>query len=322
MLAVLALALLVIALLGCAVVGLEIAAVRAFAAARTTAAPELAGAPGVTLLKPLHGAEPGLFDSLCSFANQRYAGPMQLLFGVAEASDPALEAVQRLRQACPGRRIDVAITGPAGTGNAKVANLAGMSATIAHELIVLSDSDIRVGPDYLERTIAALQQPATGLVTCLYRGDSASGFWGSVAAMWIDERFFPSVLLGVRLGRARPCVGATMAFSRTTLERIGGFAAFAGHLADDYAIGEAVRATGQAVRLGCHVVEHRSDEASLGAVFAHELRWARTIRGLDPAGHATSFVLHPLPFALAGSAVAALAVPGLAPAAAAWLSGL
>lgn len=134
-------------------------------------------------------------------------------------------------------------------------------------------------------------------MTCLYRGDAGRGLWSHLSAMAVDFHFFPSVLVGTRLAKARPCFGATIALSTETLTKIHGFAAFAAHLADDYAIGEAVRATGQRVAVSRHIVTHRCNERSWTELFFHELRWARTIRSIDPVGFAGSFVTHPLPFA-------------------------
>lgn len=280
---------------GCVFLLLALRAVRAFAAPLP---PVTASATGVTLLKPLHGDEPGLADNLRSFVRQDYRGPVQLVFGVADAADAAAVAVRALQDEFPAADIALVVTGQAADGNAKITNLAGMSAAISQPLLILSDSDIRVAPDYIGRTVACLEQKGVGLVTCLYRGESSGGVWSLLAAMAIDYYFFPSVLLGVRLGRARPCMGATMAFSRQTLEAIGGFAAFSSFLADDHAIGAAVRRQGQRVVVAPHLVSHRCSEASARHMLQHELRWALTVRSIDPAGFAGSLVTYPVLLAM------------------------
>ena len=312
----------------------EIAAVRAFHRSRDLAPPTGAGlgaetsssadigldatsdnsshVRGVTIVKPLHGAEPGLDDNLMSFAVQSYTGPAQILFGVAEAGDDAVAAVRLLQAALPHRDIELVVTGTSPCGNAKVANLAGMTSAIRHELIVISDSDIRVPSNYLAQTLALMEQPGVGLVTWLYSGEADRGLWARLSAMAIDYHFFPSVLLGLRVGRAQPCVGATMALTRQTLDAIGGFAAFAAHLADDHAIGQAVRRTGLSVVLAPNLVTHRCLERSAEQLFQHELRWARTIRAIDPAGFAGSVVMHPLPFALVATLLPGKASFGIA----------
>jgi ceramide glucosyltransferase len=295
---------------GIAVVGCfyTVAAWRAVAAFRSAcqsgtsaaASAAAAAASGITVLKPLHGAEPELYENLLSFLDQDHAGPVQVVFGVCDASDPARTVVERLMRDFPDHDMELVVGIRHAEGNGKIANLSSMSAAIRYPVVILSDSDIRVDRSYLRLTCAALAEPGVGLVTCLYRGGSDASLWSRLSAMAIDFHFFPSVLLGLRLGKARPCMGATMAMTSHTLDAIGGFRAFAGHLADDYAIGEAVRAAGQRVVVAQHLVEHRCNEGSAGALFLHELRWARTIRSIDPWGYAGSVVAHPLPFALAG----------------------
>jgi len=248
-------------------------------------------APSITILKPLHGAEPRLADNLATFMTQDYAGPVQMICGVAHSRDPAIAAAH-----AAGAEL---VVDPRRYGsNAKVSNLVNMSAAIRGEIVVLSDSDIAVAPDYLVRVVTALGEPAVGAVTCLYAGRGDAGFWSRLAAAGIGWQFLPSVLVGLATGRARPCMGSTIAMRRDTLDAIGGFARFADRLADDHAIGEAVRALGLAIAVPRMIVTHGCDEASLAALFRHELRWAVTVRGLDPAGHLGSAITHPFPLAL------------------------
>ena len=291
-----------VAALGCLTTVASILAVRGFSKARdaaTAVADPAPVAPCVTILKPLHGAEAGLYDNLRSFLRQDYDGGIQVIFGVSSPADEAIPIVRRLIDEHPERDLVLVIGRLARRGNGKIVNLIGMRAAIRHDVVVLSDSDMRVGPRYLADTVTALSRPDVGLVTYLYRGGSESGPWATLATMGIDYHFFPSVLLGLWLGKARPCMGATMAFTTETLDAIGGFEAFADCLADDYAIGEAVRATGRRVVVAGEAIEHRCTERSLADLYAHELRWARTVRGIDPFGFAGSFVTNPLPFALA-----------------------
>ena len=119
-----------------------------------------------------------------------------------------------------------------------------MAQVARYPVIVAADSDVAVGPDYLSTLAATLTQPGVGAVTCLYRGLPSSGFWSRLAAMAVHDHFLPTTILGLALGLARPCLGATIALSRETLSRIGGFETVANQLADDYAIGKAVREAG------------------------------------------------------------------------------
>ena len=162
----------------------------------------------------------------------------------------------------------------------------------------MSDSDIHVRGDYLRRIAERISARNIGLVTCLYRGDAQTGVWSRLSAMAIDYQFLPSVLIGVRLRLAHPCLGSTMALMRTTLQRIGGFDAFANQLADDYALGAAVRKVGMEIEIAAPVVTHSCYERQALHLIGHELRWARTIRAIDPKGFAGSVITYPLPFAL------------------------
>ena len=266
--------------------------------------PPHAEAPAVTILKPLYGAEPALAANLATFLAQDYAGAVQMVCGVAASKDPAVTAVEALRAAHPGADIAL-VADPATHGaNAKISNLSNMMAAARHDLLVLSDSDMAVAPDYLARVTGALERPGVGAVTCLYHGRGQAGFWSRLAAAGIDWHFLPSVALGVALGRARPCMGSTIALHRDTLERIGGFPRFADILADDHAIGAAVRGLGLTVTVPPMLVAHSCAETSLLALAHHELRWLATVRGLDPVGYAGSVVTHPLPLALLGAALA------------------
>jgi ceramide glucosyltransferase len=168
---------------------------------------------------------------------------------------------------------------------------------------VLSDSDIAVAPDYLSRVVQALGGEGVGLATCPYYGEAAAGFWSRIAAMGLTFQFLPSVVTGVSLGLATPCMGSTIALRREALQEIGGFEAFADLLADDYAIGAAVRAAGRGTVAAPVLVAHRCAEATLGEMLAHELRWARTVRGVDPAGFFGSGVTHAFVLALMGAAL-------------------
>jgi ceramide glucosyltransferase len=266
--------------------------------------PSAAQAPGVTLLKPLHGAEPGLLANLESFCDQDYAGPVQIVFGLHDAADPALAVVEELRRRRPRADIAVLVDGRLHGPNRKVSNLANMSAVVAHDVLIASDSDIRVSRDYARRVVDALTQPGVGAVTCLYAGTAAdSGFWSRLSAMGINYQFLPSAILGHRLGLAYPCCGATLAFRRPDLEKLGGFPAFASFLADDYEIGRAFRAQGMRVAIAPLLVTHGCSETRAGEWLTHELRWAHTIRRIDGIGYVGSLVTYPLAPALIGGAL-------------------
>src|SRR6478735_2240319 len=279
----------------------------AFCAGRyaARAMPELApGAPrpSVTMLKPLCGLEPNLYENLETVLRQDYAGAVQVIFGVQRASDPAIGVVDRLRQAYPAARIDLVIDGRQHGSNRKVSNLINMAERIAHDVVVLADSDMLVRPDYLERLVAELSQDGVSGVTCLYHGVPAyRGLYDQLSTLAIDTHFLPNVVMGLSLGLAKPCFGSTIAFTRASLDAVGGFRSFRDDLADDYAIGAALRGLGGRVVIPSFTIGHTSVDTDLSGLWQHELRWNRTIRNVDAAGYAGSIVTHAFPLALLGA---------------------
>ncbi len=264
--------------------------------------PIAAARPAVTILKPLHGREPGLYENLRSFAAQDYP-ERQIVLGVNDPQDGALDAARALVRDFRGGEVELVIDRHIRGSNHKVSNLANMLPAAQHGLLVLADSDMRVYPGYLAAITAPLADPRVGLVTCLYRGVSTGGFWSELGALYINFGFLPGAVLDEALGVGRGCFGATIALRRATLARVGGFARFRDELADDHRLGEAVRAEGLKVVLSRYLVEARVTEPSLAALWRHELRWARTTRGVAPLGYAGSIVTHSLVVAALAAAV-------------------
>jgi len=186
-------------------------------------------------------------------------------------------------------------------GNGKVANLENMLEAARHEILVLADSDMRVDRHYLAAVTAPLLDPRIGAVTCLYNGVARAGKWSELGALHINFGFLPSVLVAEALGIDRGCFGATIALRRGTLSRIGGFARVRDELADDQRIGEAVREGGLAVVLSRYLVEAQVWEPSLAGLWRHELRWARTVRMVAPAGFTGSVLTHTVAISALGA---------------------
>ena len=259
--------------------------------------------PPVSILKPLCGEDPDLYENLASFCRQDYP-VWQIVFGVQDPGDPAIAVVKRLIAEFPAADLTLVVESARRGGNLKVANLQNMMPAARHDVIVIADSDMRVAPAYLAEVTAPLLEPKTGLVTCLYRGVPAPGRWSRLGALHINHGFLPQALVAERLGASGGgCFGATLALRRDTLAAIGGFAAVADRLADDHALGEAVRRLGRKVVLSPHIVDNIVAEPSLAALFRHELRWARTIRAVAPLGFLGSVVTQPMVLALAALAL-------------------
>jgi ceramide glucosyltransferase len=296
------------ALVGSAYALLAIWAARSFVC--TPRPTPLANCPPVTILKPLHGSEPDLPANLASFCRQDYPAPVQVVFGLSDPADPAATVVRRLIADFPDRELDLVINARRHGANAKVSNLINMQSAARHQTIVIADSDIVVPPDYLANVVASLVQPGVGLVTCLYRGAGATGLWSRLAAAGINYQFLPNVLVGLKLQLATPCFGSTIALTKTTLTKLGGLQSVVDQLADDYELGMAVRRTGLSVAIAPFIVTHVCAERSFRELLLHDIRWARTIRAVDPLGFAGLVVTYAVPLALIG-----LLLGGLTPAA-------
>lgn len=257
--------------------------------------------PGVTILKPVAGDEPDLYGNLCSFCAQDYP-QFQVVFGVADAGDSAIATVRRVIEAFPQADPSLVIGADATAPNFKVATLLAMASACKHDVLVVADSDTKVGPTYLRAVVAPLADASVAAVTCVYRGRSTGGLASDLGAMMIDEQFIPSVLVAA-LGTVRFCLGATMAVRRRVLDAIGSFAALAPYLADDQKLGEMVSRHGSRVAIAPFVVEHDVAEPDMRALWAHEVRWARTSRLARPWGYAGYFITYPLPLALVFAAL-------------------
>ena len=268
--------------------------------------------PPVTVLKPLHGAEPELTTRLAAFCQQDYGGAVEVLCGARDAKGPAANAVRAMQREHPDWPIELHVDPRRHGSNRKISNLINMAPRIRHDTLMLSDSDIVVDRTYLRDIAALLAEPRTGAVTALYHGIAGDGLWARLSALAINTHFLPQAITGVALKAAKPCFGATIALQRAMLEKIGGFGRFADELADDYAMGMAVRSAGYDVVIAPFLVGHVCFETSLRQLLRHQVRVARTIKAVDPIGYAGTIITHPLPLALlgmlSGSTAAALLV--------------
>jgi ceramide glucosyltransferase len=249
--------------------------------------------PAATILRPLHGNEPGLFGRIASLCRQDYPGRVDVICGVQQENDSAIPVV-RLLQATGRPEIELNIDGCEHGSNRKISNLINMLPAASQDVVVISDSDIAVDPHYVASLVAELEEPGVGAVTCAYHGTPAEGIWAQLSAMSINLHFLPNVIAAVSLNAAHPCLGATIALHREVLAQIGGFRRFANELADDYAIGSAVRALGRKVVVSRFTVGHVCFERDFRALWGRQLRAARTIQAIDPVGYAGTIFMHPL----------------------------
>jgi ceramide glucosyltransferase len=259
--------------------------------------------PPVTVLMPLCGAEPGLYEQLRSFCRQDYP-EFQIVFGMRDPADPAHSVVERLVQEFPSIPIDVVVNPQQHGSNRKISNLINMLARARHEVLAMADSDVCVGPDYLATVTARLLDRDVGLVTCISRGVPTQGIWSRLGAMYINEWYVPSVLLAWLFGYRGYVSGQSLCLRRDTLQGIGGLQAIADHLAEDYRLGELVRDSGLRIELSPYVVRAEHHEPDLASLTRHEIRWMRTLRALRPGSFRFLFLGFVLPLAVFGIALA------------------
>jgi ceramide glucosyltransferase len=253
--------------------------------------------PPVSLLVPLHGEEAGLEENLRAFALQDYP-VCQLVLGVTRADDRALAIARNVAASLPDRNIEINVGEVPGVRNPKLANVLSMMRLVRHKVLILADSDTRVDQTYVRSVTAPLHEPSVGVVTCAFAGVSDGTLPAKLGAMFMNEQFIPSVLVNRLFGPPRHCLGPTNAMRSAVLSSIGGFEALASHLADDFMLGNYIAARGLRVVISPYVVRTIVSDPSLAMLWNHELRWHRTIRGVQPAGYAGMFLTYPLPLAL------------------------
>jgi len=267
----------------------------------------------ITLLKPLKGFDAETESCLTSWFRQEQTGPIQLLFGVADPNDPVCPLVRRLISQHPNIPAELRVCPNRIGANGKISTLAQLQPHITGDIVVVSDADVWAPSDYLAQTIDLLRDQTIGLVNSFYQLTAR----GSLAARWeaiaVNADFWSQVLQSRSIRPIDFALGAVMSFRRTDLEQIGGFAALADFLADDFQLGKKIFAQGKAIALGSIVVQCRTAPLGWSGVWAHQLRWARTIRVCQPIPYFFSilsnatlwpllwFVTHPTQSVLAGS---------------------
>jgi ceramide glucosyltransferase len=259
--------------------------------------------PPVSLLKPLCGLDRELEENLRSFCLQDYPS-FEILFSVREESDPAVALVGRLMKTHPAVPMRLLVLGPPRYLNAKVHGLEAMMEAAAHDALVVTDSDVRVAPDYLRSVVAPLADAQVGMVTCISRGVAGRSLWSRLEALSMNTHFIPGVLSAWVLLGLRFSLGPTMVIRKRTVEALGGFRILGDYLADDFVLGEKVAASGKKVVLAGNVPDHLVCNESRRDSLRHRLRWERSARRSRPAGYVGQVFMHTFPLALLAWAAA------------------
>jgi ceramide glucosyltransferase len=241
--------------------------------------------PSISMLKPLKGIDPQIYESFRSHCTQDY-GEYEIIFGVSDPDDPAIASVERLKKDFPQRAISLIVCGEILGPNVKVSNLEQMARSARHGLLIVNDSDILVENDYLRRIAAPFADEQVGMVTCLYRGVAAPTLGSRLEALGISTDFCAGVLAAHQLeGGLHFGLGSTLAFRRGDLTQIGGFRALVDFLADDYELGKRIAGLNKRIVLSDVVVETHLPPYDLGDFVSHQLRWFRGVRDARKSGY-------------------------------------
>jgi ceramide glucosyltransferase len=287
------------------VAGIVLAAVPGYLRERHAARRLVLARPGftppLTLLKPLHGAEPGLEEYLASFFEQDYP-EYEILFCAREPGDAGLEIARRVAARfplIPARFLSTG--GQPSYVNDKVASLEAMEAVASHEILVISDSDVRVSPEYLRAVALPFAEPRVGAVTCPYRGVAAEGgVWARLEAVGMSVEMTAGVLAARAVEGMQFVLGPTMAFRREVIRKIGGFKVTADYCADDFVLGNETYKLGSTVVLSHHAIDHMVINSGFVSTVKHQVRWMKSTRFSRPKGHFGTALTFSVPFGLLG----------------------
>ncbi len=283
-----------------------------WAAARFMARPQPAGnyMPPITVLKPVYGLDKGLEANLLSLCRQDYPD-YQIVIGVQRAADPALPLLRRLEKEFPDR-ITLVVKPSEPVVNGKVQNLVNALAHARHEILIISDSDVRLAPDYLSTIVAPLADPGVGYVCTLYRSAGADHWFEKLELLSLNADFLPSLIFSAVTGIADFCIGASVAFRASDLRAIGGMAALGDYLVEDHELGRRLVGLGKRLHLSPHIVEITADYPTFSIWWHHQIYWDQNTWAANPAGFTLTILTRAVPFAAIYAAVRGFDATGLA----------
>lgn len=253
--------------------------------------------PPVTVLKPLYGIEPHLFENLASFFEQDYPD-FEIIFGARDAEDGAIEVVEQLRARYPHVKSRIVLSGPPSWPSAKVFSLNKMLAVAANKFLVISDSDVLASPGCLRQVVTPLLDPKVGFVTCMYKGIPTSGLWSLLEGLGMSVEMSSGVIVADMVEGMRFALGPVMTTRTDVLEAIGGITKAADYYSDDFVLGNLTWAAGYKVVLSQEVVGHVLTPVTLSQSFAHQLRWMQSTRYSRPSGHVGTGLTYAVPFGI------------------------
>src|SRR5690242_734809 len=255
--------------------------------------------PPVSVLKPVHGFEPNLRENLESFFRQDYPN-FELIFCARRDDDAALQFARQLSEEYPAVKVRFMTSGEPPWTNAKLYSLERMWKQAAHDLFVISDSDVRVAPDYLLEIIKPFANPKVGMTTCIFRGLPAGGFWTDLEALGYSVEMTSGVVVADMLEGMKFALGPTMVIRRQCIEALNGFSFMDDYCADDYILGNRVAESGMLVVLSHHSIDHMVFHHSFISSMRHQVRWMRSTRFSRPKGHLGTVLTYAMPFGVLG----------------------
>jgi ceramide glucosyltransferase len=253
--------------------------------------------PPVSVLKPVHGNEARLKENIESFFRQNYGG-YEVLFAADEPDDPALPVIREICERYPHIHSQIFVTGQPPWPNAPNYCFHRLTEVAAHEILVTSDSDVEVGPNYLRDVVSPLLDPEVGAVTCVFRGKSAGGTWGALDAIGQTVEFTAGVLIANLLEGMKFGLGPTIALRKDSIAKIGGYAAVREYLSNDFVVGNFIYKAGFRVVLSSHVVDHISPSMTFRKMWERQLRWAMGTRYSRPKGHLGTGLTFAVPYGI------------------------
>jgi ceramide glucosyltransferase len=259
--------------------------------------------PPVSVLKPVHGLEAQLNENIESFFRQDYPS-YEIIFAADEPDDAALAVVREVGARYPHIPSRILINGKPPWPNPPAYSFFRMTQIAAHDIFVTSDSDVEVAPNYLREVVAPFLDPKVGMVTCVYRGKNAAGFWSGLTAIGMSVEMTAGVLVANLLEGMKFGLGPTIAVKKEALARIGGYEVLGDYFANDFMIGNLIDKAGYTVILSQHSIDHVVNQKSFQKMWENQIRWAKSTRYSRPKGHFGSGLIFAVPFGLLGFAAA------------------
>ena len=253
--------------------------------------------PAVTVLKPVYGLEKGLEENLRSTCLQDYP-EYEVILSAQRADDPAIPLMCKIQEEFGSDRVTVAVENRRAGTNGKINNLLGGIAQARHQVIVISDSDIRLRPDYLRTIVAGLAKRDVGCVSTLYKAAGADAWFEKMELLTLNADLIPSIVFAYLTGASKPCLGASIALQRSTLEGVGGFEALADYLVEDYELGCRIVRSGRKLSILPYFVDTILDLKTPREWWNHQVYWDQNHRAAQPYGYFSAIIVRAVPFAL------------------------